>query len=283
MIFNDSKVAVIGGDSRMLYAANAFSARGAECAVFANGAPISDPCDFTKAYSLEGALEGAELVILPIPLSRDGHTLNAPFCRSGISLADIAKKSSRTSHIFAGAVRGAFDKSAHCVTDYSESEFFASRNGALTAEGALSIAIDNSNISILGSSCSVLGFGRIGRALASRLSALGAQVTVFARDPKDRAFIEHLGLRAYDYKRAGSELADTDFLFNTVPDKAVASLTGHVSASAHFIVLAGQLAGEGRIINVACLPSVYSPKSAGILIADTVERLYGEMREGGGL
>ena len=68
---------------------------------------------------------------------------------------------------------------------------------------------------LLGSRVLILGFGRIARALAPRLRALGAEVTVYARSEAQRALAECLGCRALESLPDKPE--GYSILFNTVP------------------------------------------------------------------
>jgi dipicolinate synthase subunit A len=68
---------------------------------------------------------------------------------------------------------------------------------------------------LLGSRILILGGGRISLALAPRLRALGAEVTVYARRPEQRALAEGLGCRTLPL--LPEEPEGYHILFNTVP------------------------------------------------------------------
>ena len=101
------------------------------------------------------------------------------------------------------------------LRDYYNDEAALLRNAAITAEGAIALAMERSERTILGSRALILGFGRIARALAPRLRALGAEVTVWARKPEQRALAQCLGCAALD--RLPDQPRGWHFLFNTVP------------------------------------------------------------------
>ena len=61
------------------------------------------------------------------------------------------------------------------------------------------------------------GFGPVGQALGVRLAALGAQVTVAARRPVQRALAESFGLRAVDLARLEQAAPAFDTVVNTIP------------------------------------------------------------------
>ncbi len=273
MNINESKIAVIGGDSRMLYAANCFALAGYECAVYANNAVFAENAEYTKAMTLSDALTKSDIVILPIPLSRDGYSLNAPFCDHRLFFRDIIKFIPDTATVCAGLTGEIFEGCDFSVLDYGSDEYFCRQNARYTVEGALSIAADKSHVAICSSKCCIFGFGRIGKYLAKALDALGAEVVVFARSEKDRAFIEYCGYDYEPYTNTEKVLCDCDFLFNTVPDKQICEHFRYAKRqSALIIELAGVSKSHENIINAPSLPALYSPKSAGTLIYRTVKR-----------
>ena len=101
------------------------------------------------------------------------------------------------------------------LRDYYQKEEVRLRNAAITAEGAIALAMERSERTLLGSRALILGGGRISLALAPRLRALGAEVTVYARRAEQRALAECLGCRSLEALPESPE--GYDFLFNTVP------------------------------------------------------------------
>ncbi len=101
------------------------------------------------------------------------------------------------------------------LRDYYSGEAVQLRNAAITAEGAIAAAIGHTDRTLLGSRVLILGGGRISRALAPRLRALGAAVTVYARRPEERAIA--LGMGCAVRSELPAEPEGWDLLFNTVP------------------------------------------------------------------
>lgn len=65
--------------------------------------------------------------------------------------------------------------------------------------------------------CLVVGFGRIGKLLSSRLHGLGARVTATARKPGDLAWIRAYGWKALETTCLNGSLESFGAVFNTVP------------------------------------------------------------------
>lgn len=103
------------------------------------------------------------------------------------------------------------------LIDYLSREELAIRNAVPTCEGALQLAMEQTDCTIQGAHVLVIGAGRIGFLLAVRLHALGAQVTVAARSLRDRARIESAGLAAVDTAQLAQEVHGREIIFNTVP------------------------------------------------------------------
>jgi dipicolinate synthase subunit A len=159
-------------------------------------------------------------------------------------------------------------------------------NSIPTVEGALMMAIQNTDITIHGSNCVVLGLGRVGMSMARALWALGAHVKVGARKQEQLARIYEMGLQPFELKDLLHELKDTDMIFNTIPKlilntQAIAKLPPH----ALIIDLASKPGGtdfryaEKRGIKALLapgLPGIVAPKTAGQIIAITLSKLVSD-------
>lgn len=86
-----------------------------------------------------------------------------------------------------------------------------------TAEGAIQLALEGLPITLHGARALVIGYGRLGRALAPRLGALGAKVTVAARRYEALAWAESFGFDTCPVGELGDCLCAFDLVVNTVP------------------------------------------------------------------
>lgn len=165
------------------------------------------------------------------------------------------------------------------VFDLNGSEPLTTQNAVPTAEGAIALALTHSPVTLDTSRCLVIGYGRIGKALARRLQALHADVTVSARKEADMALAQAMGLRAIRTGHWDASLARCDFIFNTVPAEV---LTREDLSVLHPDCLLLELAsrsgfspkacGELGLMSIAAsgLPGKFSPKTAGYLYARAV-------------
>lgn len=86
-----------------------------------------------------------------------------------------------------------------------------------TAEGAIQVAMENTESTIHNSKVLVLGYGRCGSILALTLKALGAEVTVAVRRKKVLSWIEAYKMKPLPLNSLAEEIGKFDIIFNTIP------------------------------------------------------------------
>lgn len=274
------RFSVIGGDQRQLYIADMLRSADIPCVTFG----------FAESrLSLEDATGFGEIIMLPIP-SFKGHNLNAPLCPLAIPTERLIRQNYCGKIIFGGKIPQKFISAAELqeakVIDITERNDFALQNAVSTAEGAIMIAMRETDFTIQGSSCLVVGYGRIGKILANRLKSLNASVTATARRTDGISHITADGLRALTTNSIAENVKKFDIIFNTVPavvfdDKVLsamctdtliidlASLPGGVDFEA--------ASGYGiRAISALSLPGRTAPHSAAKVILDTVNNIISE-------
>ena len=159
-------------------------------------------------------------------------------------------------------------------------------NSIPTMEGALMMAIQNTDITIHGSTCIVLGLGRTGMTLARALHLLGARVKVGARRPEHLARIFEMGLTPFHLQDLAEQVRDVDMIFNTIPKSVLtAQMLARMPQHTFILDLASRPGGtdfryaEKRGIKALLapgLPGIVAPKTAGQIIARTLSRLVSE-------
>ena len=99
-MLNIKSFGIIGGDKRQLYCARSIADDG--YGVFING---FDQCENTsglKNVSLQTVLDHSDALILPMPLSKDGIGLFAPFSSSPHNLKELANHIVSDKPVFCG-------------------------------------------------------------------------------------------------------------------------------------------------------------------------------------
>lgn len=295
------KLAVLGGDRRQAALVGWLAAHGAYVSVFGIPPEFLPRGDNIKlCETLDTVLEDADAVILPLPVSGDGIFLNCQLCRTAEPprISDIFMS---VGHIpvLGGRFSPPLKKEADClgirIIDYFESEELMIRNSVLASEGAVSVAMNELDVSLCCSRCAVTGYGRLARTLAPMLKSLGSGVTVAARKSIDLAWAAAYGFETLkigtlpDGKSTLTALCEGyDVVFNTVPywlfdDALLSSFPGETlivdlaSAPGGADPAAVQRYGI-RVIRALSLPGRYAPKSAGYLLGEYINEIL--KREG---
>ena len=131
---------------------------------------------------------------------------------------EILANMNRGAHLILHGGKGGVPADMRC-TDLLEIADFVQQNAVLTAEGAVFAAMQATVGALTGSRCMVVGYGRIGSALAHMLRGLGAQVLAAARRPEIRLQAQKEGMEVCDTRE--TTLADAaalaDCVFSTPP------------------------------------------------------------------
>ena len=282
--------AVIGGDLRQLHLAGLFAADGYN--VFATGfdRDVEVSKDVIRLRSAEEAVKKADCVILPLPYSVDGVTVNAPYARSPIPVEEVIGAARPGTMIVGGKLGQTIFNSVGAaglrLIDYYMREELAVLNTIPTAEGAVQIAMEELPITIHDSNCLVTGFGRVAKTLCKSLDALGANVTACARKCADLAWIKALGYTPLQVSALEHAVGRFDVVFNTIPAVVLTeAVLSNLRKDCLVIDLASKPGGvdfetAGRIgiktVWALSLPGKVAPITSGAIIKDTVLNIIAE-------
>lgn len=148
--------------------------------------------------------------------------------------------------------------------DLLKNHEYLSRNAAITAQCALQVAMEKMHTVFTDTPALVIGWGRIGKCLASLLRGLGCGVTVAARKETDRGMLKALG---YECCGVGDVPKGCRLIFNTAPELVLkeTAMPKHCLK----IDLASKPGLEGTdVIWARGLPGRYAPESSGALIGE---------------
>ena len=213
-------ISVIGGDKRNVELAKLLAKDKNDICLFGFG-QCEELRIYKQASNLEEALQNSELVITSIPLSKDGNKINTAYTEKTILVEDFFQNA-KNKKIITGNITAEISKyikseNQNQIIDLMKCEELTIKNAIPTAEGALQIAMEKSQITIHNSKCLILGFGRIGKILAKMLDSLGANVYCEARKEQDLAWIKAYGYKGVHLKNIDKYLSEFDFIFNTIP------------------------------------------------------------------
>ena len=264
---------VIGGDRRQAELAALLAAEGNAVASYGLG---------TTDQRLEDAAR-AEVVLLPLPLTKETGTLNCE--RAQVPLKELFAALRPDQRILAGQVKAAEQQMAAAygltIVDYFLREELTIANAAITADCAIRLAQDSLGKAL--PETLVLGFGRIGKLLCSRLQRLGVRVTAAARKAEDLAWAQAYGYEALHVHGLPGHLSGFGLVFNTVPAAVLdAGLAAQLLPECLCIDLASQKGIElpegERCIWARGLPGRMAPKAAAQAIRETVGHILMEQR-----
>ncbi len=290
MTYHRIRFAVIGGDLRQIKLINLLASKGYQVNMFGfDNKNIDSRVNLFN--NIRELISDADIIVGPIPCSRDNKTVYSDYLDSSTMLEDIFKNISEDKIFMAGSITPQIKEIAEQypfkVIDLLEREELAILNAIPTAEGAILYAMGNSEITIHGSKCLVLGFGKCGKVLAHKLKGLDADLTVEARKAEDLALIKSYGYKALYLQDLEKFIGDYDFIFNTIPALILnRDLLQKIKKSALIIDIASKPGGVDysaakelgiQAILAPSLPGKVAPESAALIIYETILNVIRDM------
>lgn len=234
-----------------------------------------------QVLGAEGA-GAADYILLPMPLEADAA-----------SLARILRAARPGTLALGGKISAPVQEAAHAagveLIDYFLRPELELLNAVPTAEGCLALLMQLRDRTVWESSFLLLGYGRVGRAVACRLAALGGHVTVAVRSAEQRAAARCAGHHAEPLDTLPALLPRFDSVVNTIPAPVLtAGRLACLPAGTLIIDLASRPGGTdfaaARELGLDArqalsLPARCAPRTAGALVAQTVLTILHERSE----
>lgn len=294
---NKHTIAIIGGDLRFLHLAILLKKQGFPVTVYGNLPTFyqlskEDSNYFNEeivaASSLSTAVKQNDVIIGPIPFSKDGEYVTSNKMFESISVSSFLQLLTHKPYVFGGAMNTNITTflTEHEIPfcDVMELESVAIGNAIATAEGTIVEAIKRSTINLHQRKALILGFGRCAKILAQKLKGFDVSVTIAARKAEALAYAKAYGFGTCMLQNVMLDLSSYDFIFNTVPAKVLAreallttkadvTIIDIASAPGGVDFAAAQELGINASLCLA-LPGIYAPKtSAEILLESIVKQL----------
>lgn len=279
---------VVGGDMRQIKLAELLAEDGHTVHTYGVEEMLEDGMAGEETLRRIGQ---ADCVVLPLPVMGEAGRINMPLSRRKVALTDVLDELHPEQVICAGRVTQEAAAWANArgliLRDYFAREELAVANTVPTAEGAIQIAMEELPITLYDARVLVIGFGRVGRLLAHRLSGLGARVTVSARTYRDLAWIEAYGYGAERTDQLEGWLCGYDLIFNTVPAPVLnGPLLADLSPGCLVIDLASKPGGVDfeaaarlgvKAVWALSLPGKVAPVTSGKIVRDTIYHILQEL------
>lgn len=284
------RVAVLGGDERELVLIPALAEAGAEVVV-AGYPPRPELAGIKLVATVDEAVEGAQVIILPLPGTDDQGVVRAIFASEKLQITQqVFGRLAPGRLVIIGTAKPFLQQWAarygFRLVEIAEEDEVAILNAIPTAEGALEMAMHLLPITIHGCEAFVLGFGRVGQVLAERLAGLHARVTVIARSRAARARAAAAGYFSYAFAALPGVIGQAQVVFNTVPAVVLTETAlARTRPEVLIIDLASAPGGtdfqaaqrlERKAVLAPGLPGKVAPLTAGGVLAAVVPRIIRE-------
>lgn len=280
-------LSMLGCDRREVELAAALVELGADLRLvgFPEEGSLKKALHFSDAVA---AVQGAKAVIAPMSSTDAAGRITAHLGSADlvIDLAEaIPHLPSKTPLLIGVArpvIRGLATQYVLRLVEMAEIDEIAVLNSIPTAEGAIQVAMENTEVTIHNSRCLVLGLGRCGTTLARDLAALGARVTVCSRSANDLARAFALGCEPLPLSQLSTHW-DFDIIFNTIPAMVLPrSYLRHLDAKTVIVDIASGPGGTDytaaeqlglTAIHALSLPGRVAPKTAASILVKAIPRL----------
>ena len=172
------------------------------------------------------------------------------------------------------------------LIEYGNIPSFVEENGAITAEGALQIAMRHRLRTLRGSDVLVIGYGGIGKPLSAMLKSLGADVSVAVRREEQLWILKGEGYRPILSKDLLQFAGEYDVIFNTAPQLLLTRpVLEQMSPGVLIVDLASRPGGvdwktaremELKAVHALALPGQLTPVSGAIAIQHAIYQICEE-------
>lgn len=290
---------IVGGDKRIKILAKELFNDGNNVYTFAN--KVEDITEIDKIENIKNY--PYDIVISSMPLTKDNENVYAPLSDKKVSLEKL-KEISKGKKLIAGKIPQDFENvqnekkvimtnkiyedkkiqsNAIKCFDILKDETTTILNTIPTAEGAIQIAMEETDYTITNMKALVIGFGRVGKILANMLKRMGLDVYCEARKETDLAWIKAYGYNPIPLEKMKNNLCKMDIIFNTVPfqilDKSTLILLNKNTLIIDLASAPGgvdyDVAGKLGIkaILASTLPGKVAPNTAGKYLKDFVYKV----------
>jgi len=284
-------VAFIGGDARQLEVIKRCIQLDASVTLIGFDNLESIFTGATKKPLSCDVLKDVDALVLPIVGTDDQGFVESIFCSNPLQFVEEhAAALPRNCVVYTGMakpyLKTLLAQQQLSLVELLDRDDVAIYNSIPTVEGALMVAIQNTDITIHGSQVIVLGLGRVGMSLARSLHALGARVRVGAQRPEHIARIYEMGITPFTLEELKQQVTNADIIFNTIPHLLLtAEVIAQMPQSTLIIDLASRPGGTDfrfaerrgiKALLAPSLPGIVAPKTAGQILANTLSRLIAE-------
>ena len=215
------------------------------------------------------------LVLLPVPTSRDKIHVTG----TDTPLTELLSYA-ECGTLFAGysipePIAGELTLRGAVIYDAALDESFLRENAEITADGAVGWLLTSARSAPRDLSVGIVGYGRIGSALLSRLLFLGASVGVVSGSEKTRLSLCENGIKCSSPEETGA-FRGFDILINTAPAKLISEEELSYIADRGTVTVdlaSGKFLPEHpSVTKLSSVPDAMYPTTAGRIYAEHIAR-----------
>lgn len=274
----NNRIIIIGGDNRQLYMAEYLIKTGFDVSIYG----LIDS-DLKCVDNLKKSIKNSDIIVFPLPVSKDGKNINSTLPIKE-NIDEILSYIDDDKIIFGGiigkGIENKFKKKNLRYYDYFCREEMTLKNTVPTVQGILKVIIENIDYTIHSSEIAVFGYGRVAKITSDVLFAIGAKVTVCARKKSDLVSAEIKNFNSCNIKDFYKISNKFNIIINTVPDPVIDRnilknirndcLIIDVSSAPYGIDFASAHELGVKAVQCPSLPGKVAPKTAGIIIGETI-------------
>ena len=263
-------IGILGGDLRQIHLYELLNSKKRHIDILYNRITKKE----CKAY---------DVIIMPLPISKDGVHLFAPFSEEKPLLENIFKENKQAYFLGGSISNETLEKAARQnvrIVDYYLDEMLLEKNAKLTSDGAVELLKNDLNTTI---KVLIIGFGRIGKALCKELNDMSVNFCITARKQSDYSKMEALGYQWTETGKIKEVINDYNIVINTVPSLVLSEEElKNCKPDCKILDLASAPYGtdfnfcdkKHITYNIAPgIPGKYYPKEAATAIYETIKKL----------
>lgn len=222
---NKKNYIIIGGDNRINHLANMIS-QDNNVFILGHEKNINNKYQNNNLTYLDNIKEiplntKIDFIVLPIISTRDNVYIDSPLSDKKIKIEQVINIASDNTLILAGnpteKIPNICKNKNIDIVDYFDNEKIIIKNAVATVEGAIQILIKETDRTIFGQKCLVMGYGRIGKLMSKYLSNFKASVDVCARSNEQLTWAEVEGINSLKLEELINKINKYDIIVNTVP------------------------------------------------------------------
>lgn len=219
-------VAVLGGDLRMLEHMRLARLAGAKVQHYGSIPGAEGASGAPQAASLTDAIRGARIISCPIPGLGADDELYAKFTDEKLRLTtDVLKGAARGAMILTCYSTPRLDQWAQAasvkIIPYADDDALSILHAVPTAEGAIRVAIENTEDTLLGMDVLCIGLGRVGISVAQAFEGMKSRVALAARSPAQLARAWAMNTRPIELRDLKSHIGNFGLIVSSTSGRVL--------------------------------------------------------------